>query len=124
MAFLNFDWQVSNRVRLYLEGLFSQATFNFDPFELPPVDTIPPESPLSPQNDHPISDYDYSQISQYSDLDYSQVNATVGFNWLAAKNRSVYGTVTMFDLTDDQPYVYGDMTGKLMQYAAGMTVNF
>ena len=123
MAYLNIDWQVSEKVRLYLEGLYTNATFAFDPFELPEP-SIPSTSPISPYNPHPISDYDYSQIGDYSDLDYSQINTTVGINWSVARNRSVYGTVTMMDLTDDQAYVYGDMSGKLMQYAGGMTVNF
>ena len=124
MAYLHFDWQVSEKVKLYLEGLYTKATFDFDPFELPEPTTIPPESPLSPENDHPITDYDYSKIGAYSDLDYSQINTTLGINWSVARNRSVYGTVTAMDLTDDQAYVYGDMSGTLIQYAGGMTVNF
>ena len=123
MAFLNFDWQVSETFKLYLEGQYTKATFGFDPFELPEP-SIPADSPISPDNDHPISDYDYSKIGAYSDLDYSQVNTTVGANWTVARNRTIYGYVTVMDATDDQAYVYGDMSGTLVLYAGGMTVNF
>lgn len=123
MAFLNFDWYVSETVKLYLEGQYTKATFGFDPFELPEPN-IPDTSPISPDNPHPISDYDYSKIGAYSDLDYSQVNTTVGANWTVARNRTIYGYVTVMDAMDDQPYVYGDMSGTLVLYAGGMTVNF
>jgi len=48
----------------------------------------------------------------------------LGVNYKLDKKATVYGSVNLMDLQDDQPYVYGDMTGMLVTYALGMTVGF
>ena len=45
-------------------------------------------------------------------------------SFLVDRNTKVYGAVTYMDLTDDQPYVYGDQDGDVTVYSAGMSVGF
>ncbi len=85
---------------------------------------IDPSFPISPENPASVADYDFSSINEYSDLDYSQLEGTLGVNYKLDKKATVYGSVNLMDLQDDQAYVYGDMTGMLVTYALGMTVGF
>jgi len=48
----------------------------------------------------------------------------LGVNYKLDKKATVYGSVNLMDLQDNQAYVYGDLTGAIITYAAGMTVGF
>ena len=63
-------------------------------------------------------------ISDYSDLEYAQLEGTLGVNYKLDSRASVYGSVNLMDLKDDQLYVYGDLSGQIVTYAAGMSVGF
>jgi hypothetical protein len=69
-------------------------------------------------------DNDFSQVNAYSDLDYIQVEATLGANVALDNKTSLYGSVSVMDFQDDQPYVFGDLDGILLLYSTGMTVGF
>jgi predicted porin len=70
------------------------------------------------------ADYDWSQVHTFSDLEYkyTEANAKVDFEFSRAAD--VYLGVQYFDLMDDQPYVYGDVTGSVLFTQAGVRVKF
>ena len=49
-----------------------------------------------------------------SDLDYTQLSGTFGVNYKLDRKATVYGSVNLLDLKDDQEYVYGDLTGSIV----------
>jgi hypothetical protein len=111
--FLNLALGASEKLDLYLDGTYALSEGSFDPFEMPE----PEDQPGNWAND-------FSGVNQYSDLDYRQVEATLGASYLLDERASVYGSVTWYDFEDDEAYVYGDLDGQIIMYATGMTVRF
>jgi len=68
--------------------------------------------------------YDFTAISDYSDLEYKTLEGTFGLNYKLDRKASLYGSVNLVDLQDDQVYVYGDLSGTILTYATGMSVAF
>ena len=91
--------------------------------DLPTPEIDEPDANIYP-DDTSTADYDFSGINEYSDLDYTTLEFTIGTNYRIDDKTSVYGAVNLMDMTDDQPYVYGDLTGALVTYSAGMTMKF
>ncbi len=126
MFFLSANLTASEKVSFFVEGVFSQAKSSFDPFDLPLPEGIPDDVNISPEYPGGTSKgaYDFSVISDYSDLDYTQLEGTLGLNYKLDPTASVYASINLMDLQDDQEYVYGDLTGSIITYAAGMTMGF
>ena len=124
VLFVNFNLTASDKVSFFLEGVYALSTGSFSSIgNVTPVgieDTVP----ISPDNENSTANYDFSTVNEYSDLDYSQFEGTLGVNYKLDSKASVYGSVNLMDLQDDQEYVYGDLSGMLVTYAAGMTVGF
>jgi hypothetical protein len=123
--FVNANLTATPRLDIYVEGVLAASKGSFAPFDLPEPEGIPADVEISP--DHAGSSkgaYDFTVISDYSDLDYTQLEGTVGLNYKLDRRAKVYASVNLLDLQDDQPYVYGDLTGAIVTYAAGMTVGF
>ena len=124
MFFLNANLTATEKWSFFLEGVYSMSTGSFSSFTGLTPEGIDPTFPISPENPASVADYDFSSINEYSDLDYSQLEGTLGVNYKLDKKATVYGSVNLMDLQDDQVYVYGDLSGMLVTYAAGMTVGF
>ncbi|MCK9995224.1 MAG: hypothetical protein KAH56_02970 [Candidatus Krumholzibacteria bacterium] len=124
MFFLNVNLTATDKLNFFLEGVYSMSTGSFSSFTGLTPEGIDPSFPISPDNPSSVADYDFSSINEYSDLDYSQLEGTLGLNYKLDKRATVYGSVNLMDLQDDQIYVYGDLSGMLVTYAAGMTVGF
>ena len=123
VLFVNASITATDKLDFYLEGVYTGSTGSFDPFELPTPDVTDPDANIYPDEDS-TADFDFSGINEYSDLDYSTFELTVGTNFKLDNTASVYGAVNVMDMTDDQPYVYGDLSGALVTYSAGMTMKF
>jgi len=122
--FINANVTASEKFTVFLEGVYSLSKGNFSSFtELTPTG-LPDDANISPDNPASTADYDFSKINEYSDLDYAQLEGTLGVNYKLDKKATVYGSVNLMDLQDNQAYVYGDLTGAIITYAAGMTVGF
>lgn len=117
--FLNGTWRATDKLSLYGEGVLALTEASFTPFNQPEA-AWSATDPSAPRN----WDNDYSRIQAYSDLEYTQLEATLGGSYKVAPDWSVYGSVTLMDLQDDQPYVYGDRDGRLVLWSTGMTVGF
>jgi hypothetical protein len=122
--FLNLNWDASPKWAFFLESVYSLSKGSYAAWgDLTPTD-IPADAPISPDNPASTASYDFSMVNEYSDLDYQQLEGTLGINYKLDKNAKVYGSVNLMDLQDSQAYVYGDLTGAIVTYAAGMTVGF
>ncbi len=124
MFFLNANVTASEKVTFFLEGVYSLSKGSFSAWgDVTPTD-VPADANISPDNPASTATYDFSTVNEYSDLDYKQLEGTLGVNYKLDKRATVYGSVNLMDLKDDQEYVYGDLTGMIVTYAAGMTVGF
>lgn len=122
--FLNLNLTASEKVSFFLEGVYVLSTGSFSSIGNVTPEGIDPGVAISPDRTDSTADYDFSAINEYSDLDYTQLEGTLGVNYKLDGAATVYGSVNVMDLQDDQTYVYGDLTGMLVTYAAGMTVGF
>ncbi|MCP4571073.1 MAG: hypothetical protein GY838_01850 [bacterium] len=125
MFFVNANLTATDKLDFFVEGVIAMSQGSFTPFNLPEPEGIPADVHISP--DHAGASkgaYDFSGIGDYSDLDYNQLEGTLGANYKLDKRAKLYASVNLLDLQDDQPYVYGDLTGSIITYAAGMTVGF
>ncbi len=104
----------SERFRFYMDGTITLSEGDFESFG---VLTAPGETVVN-------QDLDYSATNEYSDLDFTMYELTYGMSFLVDDVTRLYTSVTTMDLTDDQPYVYGDQDGALTIYSAGMTIAF
>ena len=112
--FLNLNLTATEKIGIFLESVYSLSTGSFSSIGNVTPEGIDSHVPISPDNpDGSTADYDYSMIHEYSDLDYSQFEGTLGVNYKLDKKATVYGSVNLMDLQDDQAYVYGDLSGML-----------
>jgi hypothetical protein len=68
--------------------------------------------------------YDFSEIQKYSDLDYVQIEGTLGLRYRLRPSSVLYGSMTWLNTDDNQPYVYGDQTGAVWFFSLGMSAVF
>ena len=113
VLFVNLNVQATDALNLYFDGSYTWSKAAFAPFNQP----VPEEAPA-------IWDNDFSQIQDYSDLEYNQAESTLGLNYAFNPATSIYGYVTVADVTDNQEYVYGDLSGTLVLYSAGLKLDF
>ena len=115
---------MAEQVTFFLEGVYSLSKGSFSAWGDETPTDVPEDANISPDNLASTANYDFSKVNQYSDLDDRQLEGTLGVNYKLDKRARVYGAVNLMDLKDDQEYVYGDLTGMIVTYAAGMTVGF
>lgn len=113
MVFFNAMLNASERFKFYMDGAITKSTGSFGS-----LGVLEAEETVS------NTDLDYTATNGYSDLDFTLFELTYGASFLVADDARLYTSVTTMDLTDDQPYVYGDQDGKLTVYSAGMVVGF
>jgi hypothetical protein len=70
------------------------------------------------------ADYDFSTVNEYSDLEYNQLELVVGGSRQITDMSSAYLKVAYFDLNDERPYTYGDLSGAVVFVASGVKVGF
>jgi hypothetical protein len=83
-----------------------------------------PEVPSEVTSNIAAADYDYSYIGQYSDLEYTQMQLTLGAEYAVSNRVSLTGEASYIDLTDDQGYVYGIESGSFYVFRTGVKVGF
>ena len=70
------------------------------------------------------ADYDFSGVHEYSDLEDNQLELTVGGSRQIGERSSAYLKVAYFDLNDERPYTYGDLSGSVVFVGSGVKVGF
>lgn len=103
------------KLNLNLSGNYLGAKGSLDMGPMPQV--------LSEVTDNiAAADYDFSHIGQYSDLDYAQVQLTLGAEYMLSGRVWLTGDASYLDLTDDQGYVYGVESGSMFVVRTGVRV--
>ena len=113
VVFFNAMLNASEKFKFYMDGAYTKSEGSFTSFGVLEADETVPNQ-----------DLDYSMVNEYSDLDFALFELTYGVSFQVDTNARLYTSVTYMDLTDDQPYVYGDQDGSITYYSAGMTVGF
>jgi len=113
VVFFNATLNASEKFKFYMDGTYTKSEGSFTSFGVLEADET-----VSNQ------DLDYSMVNEYSDLEYSLLELIYGVSFQVDKNARLYASVNYMDLTDDQPYVYGDQDGSVTYYSTGMTVGF
>ena len=72
----------------------------------------------------PKADYDFSEVGDYSDLKFAQLELSSRVTRRISDRSSVYLGVGYYDLDDKAAYVYGDMTGSVLYTQSGVRVRF
>jgi hypothetical protein len=101
------------RWTLSFNGSYTMAKAEFSP-----IDLDLPETTLA------HGEYDWSDVNTYSDLEYNVLEVSARGSHMIADDSSVYLGVGLSDLSDDQPYVYGDLSGSVIFVESGIQVGF
>lgn len=115
VLYFNATLDASEKFKFYMDSTYTKSEGSFTSFGV-----LAP----SPEGGVGNQDLDYTETNAYSDLDFSLLELIYGVSFQVDTNARLYSSVTYMDLTDDQPYVYGDQDGSVTFYSAGMTVGF
>lgn len=100
-----------------LQGNYLKSEASFDPILMPQVDTLV-------TNDIAASDYDYSAVNQYSDISYDWFTLSLGLEYKLSPQVSLTADANYYDLTDNQPYVYGAESGSFYVIRTGFRISY
>lgn len=128
---LDARWKFHERGEIYLTGSMTTTDAGFDSITFVPNDDVdmtlfpdglpgPGDDPTSPLH---YADYDFSGIHEYSDLEYDEARATLGFTYKTREAIGFYGAVSLYDFSDDDPYIQ-DGTGSVTVVNGGLTWSF
>jgi hypothetical protein len=112
-VYLSGEWMPSQRWNLRLGGWVTQSKAAFESLTL----DLPEEVVA-------IGDYDFSQVHTYSDLEYLEYEVSLRGEYGIGSSSSLYGRVAYYDLTDDEPWVYGDVGGSVLRTEVGLSSTF
>ncbi|MCA9755680.1 MAG: hypothetical protein KDA27_07760 [Candidatus Eisenbacteria bacterium] len=110
-VYITGQFQIDAHWSLDVNGSFTNSKAKFDPIEV----TVPEETVGK-------ADYDFSGINEYSDLEFKQLEVGGTLTKMLSEKASAYIGLNYFDLTDDAPYVYGDVSGSVLYTRAGFQV--
>ena len=65
-------------------------------------------------------DFTFDQMHEYSNLEFTYLLANIGLEYALKPNVTLTLGADYADLTDDQPYVYGDQSGSMFMVRGGV----
>ena len=68
-------------------------------------------------------DYDFSEVHEYSELEYTEIRATAGLRYKLNEKLGVFASASLYDVDDDNPYLQ-DATGSVSIYRGGLSWSF
>ncbi len=111
------------RLSLNLDASYTKSTSDFDALHFPG----PPAGFTTWNNPSPVWSVayttDYTGFEDYSDLDQSRFECSLGCNVQLYKALELAGVVTYRKYTDDEPYLY-DADGELWIFNVGLNYTF
>jgi hypothetical protein len=129
-------WIFSDKGEIYLNGSLAHTDGSFDTLHVHqyadvPIDLIDPDddpgSLPGPGDDTgsalTFHDYDFSDVRNYSDLEYDELRVTLGASYEVRPSVGLFGAVSRYDLDDDAPYLQ-DVTGAVTIVSGGITWSF
>ena len=130
---LMFDahYNLLEKGEIYLNLSIANTDAAFDSLMLGFADDVPlelfPDGLPGPGDDatSPLhyGDYDFSAIHTYSDLDYTEYRATLGFEYKVLPNLGLFTAMSYFDIDDTAVYLQ-DATGSVTMLSGGLTWYF
>ena len=107
----------ASKLRVTSTLVYNKSTAEYDRVVMPDVsDRL--NGALSHQ------DFEFDEMHEYSNLDYSLIRISLGFSYLLADNVTLTADGQYADLTDDAGYVYGDESGKFFMIRSGVGFTF
>jgi hypothetical protein len=126
-------WQFSKRGELYFDGSYTQSEASYQSLsvyaqEQDVIDAFFPSGELpGPGADagSPLhfSDFDFSDVNQYSDLDYVELRSRVGANYLVHSGIRLFASISYADVDDNAPYLQ-DLAGTVWLGRLGAVWSF
>lgn len=129
---VDFRWIPSEKGELYLTGSWTGSEAEMDALAPMFASDVPTElfpdglTGEGPDPTAPIAFSDYqglADIHEYSDLEFTEIRATLGFRYDVNPGIGLVGEVGWFDLKDDKPYLQ-DATGSASVFYAGLVWSF
>jgi hypothetical protein len=141
---------LSDKSEIYLNGSLSQTDGAFDTLHIHaysdvPIDLIdqdatdggiagelpgpgddgvlPGEPPEATDPALKFHDYDFTEVHDYSNLEYDELRITLGANYEVLPSVKLFGAVALYDLDDNEPYLQ-NTTGSVTVVSGGITWMF
>lgn len=97
--------------------VFNQSSALLDPVNFPDV---------TPRLDGELEhmDYTFDKMHEYSDIDFTLWQVEVGCEYKLSPVWRITASAGIADLSDSQPYVYGDESGTMYLVRAGARMGF
>jgi len=116
-VYVSVAGQATPRLRTTGALVYSMSTASYERVIMPDV-TDRLEGHLGNQ------DFTFDEMNTYSNLDYSYVQGSLGFEYLLMNGLTFTIDGLYADLTDDAGWVYGIETGSFFQIRSGFRVDF
>jgi hypothetical protein len=116
-VYLSLTGMPTEKLRVTSTLVYNMSTGEYDRVEMPDV-----TNRLEGQLVH--QDFTFDHMHEYSNLDYSMFQASLGFEYLLSEGLTFSVNGDYADLTDDAGYVYGDESGSLFMIRSGFRVDF
>ena len=125
-------WRFSKRGELYFDGSYAKTDAMYQSLllhaEEPDVIAAffpdglpgPGDDPGSPLH---FSDFDFSDVNQYSDLDYEEWRSRLGANYLVHTGIRLFASASYYDVKDNAPYLQ-DLAGSVVLGRLGAIWSF
>jgi len=125
-------WHFSKRGELYFEGSYSNTDAMYSTLSMyanePDVinayfpDGLPGPGPDATAPIH-WSDFDFSKVNQYSDLEYQELRTRLGADYLIHNGIRLFASISYYDVTDNAPYLQ-DLAGSVTMGRLGAIWSF
>lgn len=116
-VYVSVTGQATPRLRTTGALVYSKSTASYERVIMPDV-TDRLDGHLGNQ------DFTFDEMDTYSNLDYSFVQGSLGFEYLLINGLTFTVDGLYADLTDDAGWVYGIETGSFFQIRSGFRVDF
>ncbi|MBU0983533.1 MAG: hypothetical protein KKA42_06660 [candidate division Zixibacteria bacterium] len=116
-VYFNANYRASEKL-----GVFGAVTFNKSTAELNEVQMPELAADAAAALSH--QDFDFTDMYQYSDLDFSFIRVGAGFEYMLSPTVTWTTDADYTDLTDDAGYVYGIESGSLIMVRSGVQIDF
>jgi len=71
-----------------------------------------------------VGDYDFSEVNEYSDLHFKQLEVWARGSREIARGAALYVGLGYYDFSDEEPYIYGDQSGDVTYLQSGVEFVF
>lgn len=121
--FLNISYTFSPKMMMYGTVTFNTSTAELNQVIMPDIsDRL--QNELTGTTDLTHQDFTFTEMHEYSDLDYELIGTMIGFEYRLAPDITWTVDGRYYDLTDNDGYVYGDETGSLFIIRSGLKFEF